>query len=79
MLRAVKAYLPVREAAARAYRELAGRPNPGAAELEAAAIALSVFVPFYEMGGLHVERAEFEAGLARLRRAGVRFAEVMPA
>jgi hypothetical protein len=67
------------EAAERAYCELAGRSDPGPAELEAATAALSVFMPFYEIGGRYVERAEFEAGLERLRRAGVRFSQVMRA
>ena len=70
-------FLPLAEAAERAYRELTGERHAIAAPaLEAAASALSVFVPVY--AGDLVERAELEAGLARLRRAGVCFSVVRP-
>jgi hypothetical protein len=63
-------------AAERAYRELTGARQQviDAAALDAAASALSVFVTVH--AGDLVERAELEAGLARLRRAGVCFSEV---
>ena len=69
-------FLPLAAAAERAYRELAGAREPAIdpAALEAAVSALSVFVRVYP--GDVVERAELEAGLARLRRAGVCFSEV---
>jgi hypothetical protein len=69
-------FLPLAEAAERAYRELTGERRPAIAPeaLEAAASALSVFVPVHP--GDLVERAELEAGLARLRHAGVCFSEV---
>jgi hypothetical protein len=69
-------FLPLAEAAERAYRELTGERHPTIAPeaLEAAASALSVFVPVHH--GDLVERAELEAGLARLRHAGVCFSEV---
>lgn len=71
-------FLPLAEAAERAYRELTGERHHAlaATALEAAESALSVFVPIY--AGDVVERAEFEAGLARLRRAGVCFSQVRP-
>ena len=70
--------MPLAEAAERAYRELTGERHDTIADaaLEAAVSALTVFVPVYP-GGV-VERAELEAGLARLRRAGVCFSEVRP-
>jgi hypothetical protein len=69
-------FLPLAEAAERAYRELTGERRPALAPeaLEAAASALAVFVPIH--AGDLVERAELEAGLARLRRAGVCFSEL---
>ena len=71
-------FVPLAAAAERAYRELTGaREVPiDAAALDAAASALTVFVPVYP--GDVVEVAELEAGLARLRRAGVCFSEVRP-
>lgn len=71
-------FVPLAEAAERAYRELTGRRHQAiaASALEAAASALSVFVPVH--AGDLVERAELEAGLARLRHAGVCFSEVRP-
>ena len=69
-------FLPLAAAAEQAYRELTGARHDALdpAALEAAASALSVFVPVH--AGELVERAELEAGLARLRRAGVCFSEV---
>lgn len=69
-------FLPLAEAAERAYRELTGERRPAIAPeaLEAATSALAVFVPIHP--GDLVERAALEAGLARLRRAGVCFSEV---
>jgi hypothetical protein len=69
-------FLPLAEAAERAYRELTGERRPAIAPeaLEAAASALAVFVQVH--AGDLVERAELEVGLARLRRAGVCFSEV---
>jgi hypothetical protein len=71
-------YVPLAAAAERAYRELTGARQAaiGAAALEAAASALSVFVQVH--AGDLVDRAELEAGLARLRHAGVCFSEVRP-
>ena len=68
--------MPLAAAAGRAYRELTGTREEAIADgaLEAAASALTVFVPVYP--GDVVELAELEAGLARLRRAGVCFSEV---
>jgi len=73
-----KDLVPLVAAAERAYRELSGAREDwiAAAALEAAASALSVFVPVY--AGDLVDRAELEAGLARLRRAGVCFSQVQP-
>ena len=71
-------FVPLAAAAERAYRELTGAREEAidAAALEAAASALTVFVRVYP--GDVVELAELEAGLARLRRAGVCFSEVRP-
>ena len=71
-----KSFLPLAAAAERVYRELTGTREPRIhpTALDAAAAALSAFVPVQP--GDVVELAEVEAGLARLRRAGVRFSEV---
>jgi hypothetical protein len=69
-------YVPLAQAAELAYRELAGVREPSIHPLaiEAAAAALSAFVPIHP--GEVVERTELEAGLEKLRRAGVCFSEV---
>jgi hypothetical protein len=67
-------YLPVAAAAELAYRELSGQEAVHPAALDAATAALSAFVRIHP--GDVVEWAELEAGLEKLRRAGVCFSEV---
>ena len=70
------AYVSLTEAAERVYRELSGAREPRIhpCALDAAAAALSAFVPVY--AGDRVQCVELEAGLDKLRRAGVCFSEV---
>jgi hypothetical protein len=72
----IPSYVPLSDAAERAYRELTGTREPRIhpSALDAAAAALSAFVPVH--AGDVVECAQLEAGLEKLRRAGVRFSEV---
>ena len=69
-------YVPLAKAAELAYRELSGKREAPIqpAAVEAAAAALSAFVAIHP--GEVVERTELEAGLEKLRRAGVCFSEV---
>ena len=73
--------MPLAAAAELTYIELAeaARLPVHPRSLEAAADALSVFVPFHASAeGPLVARRDLEHGLAQLRRAGVRFSEVWP-
>jgi hypothetical protein len=69
-------YVPLAKAAELAYRELSGKREAPIqpAAMEAAAAALSAFVAIHP--GEVVERTELEAGLEKLRRAGVCFSEL---
>ena len=73
-------FLPLRAAAEYVYRELAGERAPGPlhpACVDAASAAISAFVSVYRSNGEYLIRAsELEPAIARLKRAGVCFAEV---
>lgn len=73
-------YLPLRAAAEHVYRQLTGEPAAGPVHpscVDAAAAALSAFLSVYRTNGEYMIRAsELEPAIERLKRAGVRFAEV---